>query len=82
MVEAFRDCPTCPELKKKVDQIYLAILGADGTGLNGGIVKAITDLQKCGRVQSSWVSNFKPVILSAVTSVVSIVVTLLVTHPW
>ena len=39
-------CPSCPEIKKKIDRIDLALLGEDGTGLNGGIVKAITDLQK------------------------------------
>ena len=28
-------CPSCPEIKKKIDRIDLALLGEDGTGLNG-----------------------------------------------
>jgi hypothetical protein len=53
-------CPSCPQIKRKIDRIDLAILGEDGTGLNGGIAKAITDPQKKGRVQASRTSFSKP----------------------
>jgi len=35
----YSNCPSCPEIKKKIDRIYFALLAEDGTGLNGGIVK-------------------------------------------
>ncbi len=73
-------CPSCPEIKKKIDRIDLALLGEDGTGLNGGIVKAITDLQKKNRVQTSWVSVAKPIAVGAVTAAVTFAVTYLLAH--
>jgi hypothetical protein len=38
-------CPSCPEIKRKIGRIDLALFGEDGIGLNGGNVKSITDLQ-------------------------------------
>ena len=34
-------CPACPEIKKKIDRIDLALMGPDGTGMKEGIVHAI-----------------------------------------
>ena len=68
-------CPSCPEIKRKIDRIDLALLGEDGTGLNGGIVKAITDLQKKSNVSASWVSFAKPIAIGAVTSIVTFLLT-------
>ena len=73
-------CPSCPEIKKKIDRIDLALLGEDGTGLNGGIVKAITDLQKKGRVQASWASFGKPIIVALITSAITFALTYAFTH--
>jgi hypothetical protein len=81
MAEAdYSNCPSCPEIKKKIDRIDLALLGEDGTGLNGGIVKAITDLQKKSRVQTSWVSFAKPIAIGVVTAAVTFVVSYLLAH--
>jgi hypothetical protein len=73
-------CPSCPEIKKKIDRIDLALLGEDGTGLNGGIVKAITDLQKKSRVQSSWVGIAKPIAIGSISAVVTLALTYLLSH--
>jgi len=73
-------CPSCPEIKRKIDRIDLALLGEDGTGLNGGIVKAITDLQKKSKVSASWTSFAKPIAISAVTSIVTFVLTYALAH--
>jgi len=40
--ELYRDCPTCPELKKKIDRIDLAIVGPD---LQGGLVAKVQKLE-------------------------------------
>ncbi len=73
-------CPSCPEIKRKIDRIDLALLGEDGTGLNGGIVMAITDLQKKNRVQTSWVNVAKPIAVGVVTAAVTFAVTYLLAH--
>ena len=73
-------CPSCPEIKKKIDRIDFALLGEDGTGLNGGIVKAITDLQKKSKVSASWASFAKPIAIGAATSVVTFLLTYVLTH--
>jgi hypothetical protein len=73
-------CPSCPEIKRKIDRIDLALLGEDGTGLNGGIVKAITDLQKKNKVSASWASFAKPIAIGAVTSVVTFLLTYTLAH--
>lgn len=73
-------CPSCPEIKRKIDRIDLALLGEDGTGLNGGIVKAITDLQKKSKVSASWTSFAKPIAVGAVTSIVTFLVTYALAH--
>ncbi len=76
----YSNCPSCPEIKKKIDRIDLALLGEDGTGLNGGIVKAITELQKKGKVQSSWVSFAKPIAIGVGTAAATFAVTYLLAH--
>jgi hypothetical protein len=73
-------CPSCPEIKKKIDRIDLALLGEDGTGLKGGIVKAITDLQKKSRVQASWASLAKPLIIAAISSAITYGLTYALSH--
>jgi hypothetical protein len=73
-------CPSCPEIKRKIDRIDLALLGEDGTGLNGGIVRAITDLQKKGKVSASWASFAKPIAIGAATSTVTFLLTYALTH--
>ncbi len=73
-------CPSCPEIKRKIDRIDLALLGEDGTGLNGGIVKAITELQKKGKVQSSWINFAKPIALGVATAAATFAVTYLLAH--
>ena len=73
-------CPSCPEIKRKIDRIDLALLGEDGTGLNGGIVKAITDLQKKSRVQASWASLAKPLIIAAISSAITYGLTYALSH--
>ena len=73
-------CPSCPEIKRKIDRIDLALLGEDGTGLNGGIVKAITDLQKKSKVSASLASFAKPIVIGAVTSIVTFLLTYALAH--
>ena len=73
-------CPSCPEIKRKIDRIDLALLGEDGTGLNGGIVKAITDLQEKSKVSASWASFAKPIAIGAVTSIVTFLLTYALAH--
>jgi hypothetical protein len=81
MAEAdYSNCPSCPEIKKKIDRIDLALLGEDGTGLNGGIVRAITDLQKKSKVSASCASFAKPIAIGAVTSVVTFLLTYALAH--
>jgi len=71
----YANCPICPEIKKKIDRIDLALLGEDGTGLNGGIVKAIIDLQKKNKVQASWINNAKPIAIAAISSLITFALT-------
>ena len=73
-------CPSCPEIKRKIDRIDLALLGEDGTGLNGGIVRAITDLQKKNKVSASWASFAKPIAIGAATSIVTFLLTYALAH--
>ncbi len=73
-------CPSCPEIKRKIDRIDLALLGEDGTGLNGGIVRAITDLQKKNKVSASWASFAKPIAIAVVTSIVTFLLTYALAH--
>jgi predicted oxidoreductase len=64
-------CPACPEIKKKIDRIDLALMGSDGTGMKEGIVKAITELQKNNKVQASWVSFSKPLAIAILSSIIT-----------
>jgi hypothetical protein len=74
-LNGFQSCPACPELKKKIDRIDLALLGDDGTGMKSGIVYALTQLQKVDRVQDSWVNTLKPIMVAVVTSVFTFALT-------
>jgi hypothetical protein len=73
-------CPSCPEIKKKIDRIDLALLGEDGTGLTGGIVKAITELQKKNKVQGSWVAIAKPLAIGVLSAAITLALTYLLPH--
>ncbi len=73
-------CPSCPEIKRKIDRIDLALLGEDGTGLNGGIVKSITDLQKKSKVSTSWANFAKPIAIGVVTSILTFLLTYALAH--
>jgi hypothetical protein len=79
----YSNCPSCPEIKKKIDRIDRALLGEDGTGMNGGIVHAITSLQKNHKVQSSWINTFKPILLSVASGLLYSAITyIIVTHAY
>lgn len=69
------NCPSCPEIKKKIDRIDLALLGPDGTGREGGLVKAVNDLEDRFKVQASWTDVFKPIVIAAVSSAVTFLLT-------
>jgi hypothetical protein len=69
----YKHCPVCPELRRKIDAIYLALLGADGVCLTTGVVKEVLDLKsqiddlktsmKAERkVVAQWESWVKPVV--------------------
>jgi hypothetical protein len=72
---SYMDCPICPDLNRKIDKIYVALLGVDGMGLTEGIVHAIAQLQQSRRVESSWVNMFKPLITGIASAVVASAVT-------
>jgi hypothetical protein len=77
----FINCPTCPELKRKIDRIDIALLGADGTGMTSGIVMALTQLKSNMNanedVTASWVRTFRPIVTFVVGSLVTAGVTYL-----
>ena len=77
----YKNCPSCPDIKKKIDRIDRALLGEDGTGMKEGIVHAITILQKNSKVQASWVNNAKPIAIVVVSSLLTFALTYLLTHP-
>ena len=63
-------CPSCPEIKKKVDRIDRALLGHDGTGLNDGVIHRmllkLDDLETKNKVSASWLDMIKPIAISVV----------------
>jgi hypothetical protein len=63
-------CPSCPEIKKKVDRIDRALLGKDGTGLNDGVIHRmllkLDDLEAKNKVSASWLDLIKPIAISVV----------------
>ena len=87
----FMSCPECPEIKKKIDRIYIALLGGDGICLTDGLVKEITDLKtKFGALEtaiktqrstnSAWVSWIKPVVGGVSVVAISQLIIFFVTH--
>jgi O-antigen/teichoic acid export membrane protein len=78
--EEYRQCTNCPRLEKKIDTINLALLGSDGTGLHGGIAQDIHELKEAEKVQNSWTSNFKPIFMTVITTVLVFSLTWLLTH--
>lgn len=78
---SYKDCPVCPDLRHKIDRIYVALLGADGMGLTDGIVHALTQLQKNQQVESSWIKVFRPLLIGVVSAAVASGITyLLIIH--
>jgi hypothetical protein len=64
------NCPECPEIKKKIDRIFEAILGDDGLGMKNGIVFELTALKATKSTTDSWVGVVKPIAVSvAITAV-------------
>ncbi len=91
-VFSFANCPSCPEIKRKIDRIYLALLGADGICLTAGLVKEVTDLKASfdrletalktqQKVNSAWLSWIKPVVGGcAVVAITELIIFLSVHH--
>jgi hypothetical protein len=75
-------CPTCPEIKKKIDRIDSALLGEDGTGLKGGISFEISQLKGAEKVTSSWTSLGKPVLIAVASSVLTFIITYALVNRW
>lgn len=66
----YSNCPSCPEIKEKIDRIDRALLGKDGTGLNDGVIyhilQKLDDLEAKNRVSASWLDMIKPIAISVV----------------
>lgn len=89
--DGFVNCPSCPEIKNKIDRIYVALLGDDGICLSKGLVKEITDLKtrfgfleatiKAQRnTNASWLSWIKPVFGGVTVVAVTELIIFLVSH--
>jgi hypothetical protein len=89
-IPRFQNCPSCPEIKKKIDRIYSALLGEDGICLTEGLVKEITDLKTKfisldttlktqRRTNSAWLNWIRPIIggvsVVAITELIIFVLT-------
>ena len=64
----YENCPTCPELKKEIDQIHRALLGEDGTGMKEGVIFELTQAKIKNRINTSWINALKPIATVIVTS--------------
>lgn len=60
----YKDCPSCPEIKKKIDRIDLALLGSD---MQGGMVAKLQKLESFMRI-TVYISS------AAIVAVVGLVV--------
>ena len=71
--------PACPYIAQinlntncmaNVDKALSALLGEDGTALNGGVIYAILkkldSLESSRRTTASWLSLFKPIAVSVI----------------
>ncbi len=87
----YENCPTCPELRRKIDAIYLALLGTDGVCLTTGVVKEVLDLKaqiadlktsmKTERkVVAQWESWIKPVVGGSAVVIFSEILIFALTH--
>ena len=65
------NCPECPEIKKKIDRIFEAILGDDGLGLQNGLVFELTALKANKNTTDSWVGIVKPVAVSVLITAIT-----------
>jgi hypothetical protein len=68
-------CPDCPEVKKKIDRIFEALLGADGLGMQSGLVYEVTLLKSAKNTTASWVGVAKPIAIAVVTSAFTFLLT-------
>lgn len=76
----FSNCPTCPEMKKKIDKIFNALLGEDGMGLQSGIVYEIKRLKEKESINASWSGFAKPILIAVVSSALTFLITYGLTH--
>ena len=76
--------PSCPyvtqinintQCMKNIDKALLALLGEDGTALNGGVIFKITEkldsFERSRSVTKSWLSLVKPVAVSVIITAVT-----------
>ncbi len=64
----YANCPTCPEIKKSIDQIHRALLGEDGTGMKEGVIFELTQAKIKNRINTSWINALKPIATVTITS--------------
>ena len=81
--EAYKN-PRCPyvtqinlntNVSKNVEKTLIALMGEDGTGLNDGVIHQLLDkvnsLSKTRSVNASWISFWKPVVISVVITTIT-----------
>ena len=71
----FSNCPDCPEIKKKIDRIFVALLGDDGLGMQNGLVYELTLLKSTKNTTASWIGVAKPIAIAVVASAVTFLLT-------
>ena len=74
-VSLLLNCPECPEIKKKIDRIFVALLGDDGLGMQNGLVYELTLLKSTKNTTASWVGVVKPVAIAVLSSGITFVLT-------
>jgi hypothetical protein len=65
------NCPECPEIKKKIDRIFVALLGDDGLGMQNGLVYELTLLKSNKITTASWVGVVKPIAIAVISSAIT-----------
>ncbi len=80
--------PTCPYVTQinintcDMKDIKKALLGEDGTGLNGGIAFEIAQLKSKDSVSSSWVATVKPIAIAVASSIFTFLITYALVNRW
>jgi hypothetical protein len=70
-VSLLLNCPECPEIKKKIDRIFVALLGDDGLGMQNGLVYELTLLKSNKITTASWVGVVKPIAIAVISSAIT-----------